>query len=242
MSKPPQPNQPPQPFLFPRDYSFPPFFTRQTNLTTHHAQLTKWADLVLAYCRHHRIFKLSLSGTTGTTGTTPDPTTTTTTDTLTGTTSLGDNGTLTGTRDTTALFFNRRLNRRLSHADIREVIDFLRRDGRAEYVLPSSGSGSGNAASSLSLPLGVGGGGGVGGGAGVDGDGGDMAWIFWRTPEEWGSLVEGWVESTGQRGSVLTVYELVEGDGTRGSGMCFLFFLFFFYPISWVVFSHLRLE
>jgi ESCRT-II complex subunit VPS25 len=30
--------------------------------------------------------------------------------------------------------------------------------------------------------------------------------------------VEGWVESTGQKGSVLTLYELIEGDGTRGTG------------------------
>ncbi|KAK3292734.1 ESCRT-II complex subunit [Chaetomium fimeti] len=197
---------PSQPFLFPPDYSFPPFFTRQTNLTTHHAQLTKWASLVLAYCHHHRIFKLSLSGRTGTTGTT---TTTTPND----TTPPGDS-TNNGTRDTTPLFHNRRLNRGLSHADIREVIDFLRRDGRAEYVLPSSSSGNNstttNATSSVSLlPL--------GGSATDGGGGGDMAWIYWRTPEEWGSLVEGWVESTGQRGSVLTVYELVEGDGTRGS-------------------------
>ncbi|KLU92291.1 vacuolar protein-sorting-associated protein 25 [Magnaporthiopsis poae ATCC 64411] len=41
MAPPPAPG----PFAFPREYHFPPFFTRQTNLTTHHAQLTKWASL-----------------------------------------------------------------------------------------------------------------------------------------------------------------------------------------------------
>jgi ESCRT-II complex subunit VPS25 len=159
------------PFPFPREYSFPPFFTRQTNLTTHHAQLIKWAALVLAYCRHHRLFKLSLSSAIS------DPlatstTTATTTDTHT---------------DTTDLFYNRQLNRRLSLADAREVLDFLRRDGRAE---PVDGTTTG-----------------------------DVVWVYWRTPEEWAGLVEAWVDETAQRGGVLTLYELREGDATRGAGM-----------------------
>lgn len=160
------------PFPFPREYAFPPFFTRQTNLTTHHAQLTKWAALVLAYCRHHRLFKLSLSSAIS------DPlSSTTTTDPL----STPDTATATD------LFHNRALNRRLSLADAREVLDFLRRDGRAE---PVDGSG-----------------------------GGDVVWVYWRTPEEWAGLVEGWVDETAQRGGVLTLYELREGDATRGAGM-----------------------
>ncbi|KAL2162030.1 hypothetical protein VTH06DRAFT_7815 [Thermothelomyces fergusii] len=192
------PSSPLSSFTFPPEYSFPPFFTRQTNLTTRHAQLTKWASLVLAYCRHHRIFKLSLSG---------DPTTTTTTTTSTSsssapeTTAADGRGTAAAAAaagagaagpDTGELFHNRRINRRLSLADIREVIDFLRRDGRAEYVTAGAGAGAAEG-------------------------GGDVAWIYWRTPEEWASLVDGWVDATGQRGSVLTVYELVEGEGTRGS-------------------------
>lgn len=160
------------PFPFPREYSFPPFFTRQTNLTTHHAQLTKWAALVLSYCRHHRLFKLSLSSAIS------DPLTTSTSDPLSSTTT-----------DTTAtdLFHNRALNRRLSLADAREVLDFLRRDGRAE---PVDGNGAG-----------------------------DVVWVYWRTPEEWAGLVEAWVDETAQRGGVLTLYELREGDATRGAGM-----------------------
>lgn len=169
----------PQPFLFPPEYSFPPFFTLQTNLTTQHAQLTKWASLVLSYCRHHRIFKLSLSG-TGTTTSSPSITSPTPTTEV----------------DTTALFHNARLNRRLALSDIRAVINFLRKDGRAEYITSGGSSSSGA----------------------EDGAGGDLVWIYWRTPEEWAALVEGWVDGTGQKGSVLTVYELVEGDGTRGTG------------------------
>lgn len=138
-------------FHFPREYHFPPFFTRQTNLTTHHAQRTKWSSLILAYARHHGLFRLALS-------------------------SAADSD----------LFYNRRLDRRLGPADIRDVVDYMRKDGRAEYV---------------------------GGG-----DSGDVVFLYWRKPDEWAALVERYVEDTGQKGSVLTVYELVEGDGTKGTG------------------------
>ncbi|OAQ97683.1 hypothetical protein LLEC1_07335 [Akanthomyces lecanii] len=40
---------------------------------------------------------------------------------------------------------------------------------------------------------------------------------FPQEPEEWASLVEAYVEDTAQKGSVLTVYELSEGDGTRST-------------------------
>lgn len=41
-------------------------------------------------------------------------------------------------------------------------------------------------------------------------------WLWWHTPEEWAGLLVAWVEKTGQRGSVLTFYELVEGEATEG--------------------------
>lgn len=156
------------PFEFPREYYFPPFFTRQTNLNTHHAQLVKWSALVLAYCQHHRIFKLPLSPTTSTTSTSTSTTST-------------SNAT------TEDIFFNRKLNRRLALADVRELVDFMKKDGRADYV----GDG--------------------------EGAGGDVVWVYWRTPEEWAALVEAWVDETAQKGTVLTLYELTEGEGTRGT-------------------------
>ncbi|KAL1875835.1 hypothetical protein Daus18300_003026 [Diaporthe australafricana] len=157
-------------FEFPREYYFPPFFTRQTNLNTHHAQLVKWSSLVLAYCQHHRLFKLSLSPTAGG--------------------SSNPNGTASGSAED--IFHNKRLNRRLALADVREVIDFMRKDGRAEYV--GGGEGAGGAMA-----------------------GGDVVWVYWRTPEEWAALVEGWVDETAQKGTVLTLYELTEGEATRGT-------------------------
>lgn len=158
-------------FEFPREYYFPPFFTRQTNLNTHHAQLVKWSALVLSYCQHHRIFKLPLSPTS----------------TSTNSTSTAPGGSTATAED---IFFNRKLNRRLALADVREVIDFMKKDGRAEYVGESEGAGTG----------------------------GDVVWVYWRTPEEWAALVEAWVDETAQKGTVLTLYELTEGEGTRGTG------------------------
>lgn len=143
------------PFEFPREYWFPPFFTRQTNLTTHHSQLEKWGALVLAYCAHRRLYRLALSAPAA-----------------------------------EELFHNRRLGRRLAPADAREVLDHLRKEGRAE---PLSGSGGG--------PDGL----------------ADEAWIYWKTPDEWAREVEAWVDQTAQKGTVLTLYELTEGEDTRGA-------------------------
>jgi ESCRT-II complex subunit VPS25 len=42
-------------------------------------------------------------------------------------------------------------------------------------------------------------------------------WVWWRKPEEWADIIYAWVEGTGQKGSVLTVWEISQGDGSRGS-------------------------
>ncbi|KAJ5899120.1 hypothetical protein N7495_003864 [Penicillium taxi] len=42
-----------------------------------------------------------------------------------------------------------------------------------------------------------------------------VAWIWWRRPEEWADAIGDWIDETGQRGAVLTVYELVEGETTE---------------------------
>ncbi|KAL8392202.1 hypothetical protein RB595_002408 [Gaeumannomyces hyphopodioides] len=208
----------PGPFAFPREYHFPPFFTRQTNLTTHHAQLTKWAALVLAYCRHHRIYRLSLSSAAAAAAgpasalpaapargenyyydnddsDAPPPSPSAAPASASAPAPAG--GATTGTAE--ELFHNRRLNRRLAPADVREVIDFMRKDGRAEYVGREKDAGAGA----------------TGGGGG--GGGGDVVWIHWRKPDEWAALIEAWVDETAQKGTVLTLYELVEGDGTLGT-------------------------
>ena len=47
-----------------------------------------------------------------------------------------------------------------------------------------------------------------------EGEGG-RAWIFWRTPQEWAGALEEWVDRTGQKGTVLTLYEITEGDASQ---------------------------
>ncbi|KAI1132907.1 ESCRT-II complex subunit-domain-containing protein [Nemania abortiva] len=92
---------------------------------------------------------------------------------------------------TAELFHNRRIDRRLALADAREVLEFMQRDGRAEFVAARGG--------------------------GDDDEGGDVAWIYWRTPDEWAALVEAWVDETAQKGTVLTLYELSQGEATIGT-------------------------
>lgn len=229
-------------FSFPREYGFPPFFTRQVNQATLRAQLTKWSALVLAYCRHYRVFKLNLSGVVVPTA---------------GSASSSSGGGADGSDAAAAasaaaalktaegrtygdgeLFHNRVLSRRLSPDFARELFDFMRRDGRAEWYggggagSGSSGAGAGAGASTTSVatsgaagsttPAGVGGGGSTGapsgGKAAPPADGNEVVWVYWKTPDEWAAAVEAWVEETGHKGAVMTLYELVEGDGTRGTG------------------------
>ena len=45
-----------------------------------------------------------------------------------------------------------------------------------------------------------------------------VAWIWWRRPEEWADVIADWVEGTGQRGAVLTVYELIQGEAAASQG------------------------
>ncbi|KAF2460930.1 ESCRT-II complex component [Lineolata rhizophorae] len=147
-------------FAFPPHYSFPPFFTLQPALTTRASQLHSWSQLIQAYCRHRRLFALSLVDAVD-----------------------------------TDLFCNAALGRRLSLRDAREVIAWMcGKEGgeRAEWI------GAGNAAK------------------GKEGAEARAAcWVFWRRPEEWAGVIEGWVDATGQKNTVLTLYELLESDATK---------------------------
>ena len=40
--------------------------------------------------------------------------------------------------------------------------------------------------------------------------------VFWKRPEEWADEIWAWVEGRGLRGSVVTVWEMREGEGGRG--------------------------
>ncbi|GAM83574.1 hypothetical protein ANO11243_015620 [Dothideomycetidae sp. 11243] len=90
------------------------------------------------------------------------------------------------------LFHNNQVSRRLDQRSAQRVIDWMASaEGgrRAEWcaLSPTSKKSHG-------------------------GDGKSAAWIYWRRPEEWADLLYAWVDGTGQRGSVLTIYELREGE------------------------------
>ncbi|KAJ6014652.1 ESCRT-II complex Vps25 subunit N-terminal winged helix, partial [Penicillium herquei] len=93
------------------------------------------------------------------------------------------------------LFHNAALRKRLDLREARDVIDWMvksEEEGgggrRAKWIDSSSSSGNQGPKS--------------------------VAWIWWRRPEEWADVIVDWVEGTGQKGAVLTVYELVQGEAT----------------------------
>lgn len=43
----------------------------------------------------------------------------------------------------------------------------------------------------------------------------NTCWVYWRSLGEWADTIYNWVDETGQKGAVLTVYELREGDAVK---------------------------
>ena len=135
-------------YVFPRAYHFPPFYTPQPNSLTRAAQLRQWSNFIQSYCRHHRIFKLSLIDAIE-----------------------------------SPLFNNVPLRKRIDIGEAKYIIDYMASkegDGRAEWTGPDK----------------------------------NFAWIWWRKPEEWADLMATWVDQIGQKGVVLTLYELTEGEAS----------------------------
>ncbi|KAI1174340.1 ESCRT-II complex subunit-domain-containing protein [Nemania sp. FL0916] len=89
-----------------------------------------------------------------------------------------------------SVFHNTRIGRKLSPADAHDVLLYMQRQGRAEFGADTGENG---------------------------GEGGETAWIYWRTPDEWAQRLETWIEETGQKGTVLTLYELTQGEGMLGT-------------------------
>ncbi|RMZ83824.1 hypothetical protein DV737_g1436, partial [Chaetothyriales sp. CBS 132003] len=106
--------------------------------------------LIQAYCRHHRIYSLTLVAALD-----------------------------------TPLFHNAAIRKRLSLQHAKDIVDFMASPAghtRAEWRGPDKAS----------------------------------AWIWWRAPDEWAELISAWVDESGQKNVVLTLYELVEGEATVG--------------------------
>jgi ESCRT-II complex subunit VPS25 len=87
------------------------------------------------------------------------------------------------------LFHNETINKRLSREDAREIVEFMRKEGQAEWVSGAKEGGDGE------------------------------FWVWWRTVEEWAGRIADWVDETAQKNTVLTLYELTESEATLSQGM-----------------------
>jgi ESCRT-II complex subunit VPS25 len=85
------------------------------------------------------------------------------------------------------LFTNSTLNRRLALPDIRAILEYMSTTEGGKRI------------------------------EWIDTKTKGKCWVWWRTPDEWADVVYTWVDGTGQKGSVLTVWELSQGDGAKGS-------------------------
>ncbi|KDN40780.1 ESCRT-II complex, vps25 subunit [Tilletiaria anomala UBC 951] len=84
------------------------------------------------------------------------------------------------------LFYNREIDRRISALFVKALLARLVRQGSAAW--DATGGKKGKTEQNT------------------------RAIIYWRKPEEWGELIYSWVKETGQNKSILTFFELTEGD------------------------------
>lgn len=92
------------------------------------------------------------------------------------------------------LFRNSTIQRELNSDSIRQIFKALVDQGSANWdpALPATKS---NSKSSANKPILA-----------------DRILVFWRKPEEWGEQIFNWISTTGQNGSIMTFFELTEGD------------------------------
>lgn len=69
----------------------------------------------------------------------------------------------------TDLFWNKNINRRLERKDVDAIVGFMRKEGRADFVGSEKKGRVGKE------------------------EEGSVVWVWWRTVEEWGALIEEWV-------------------------------------------------
>ncbi|WFD29942.1 hypothetical protein MSPP1_000956 [Malassezia sp. CBS 17886] len=115
---------------------------------------------------------------------------------------------------TSDLFCDRDLDRALSPTTLQVIFARMVQQGRAVYEPPLPRSVKPPHAGSvpvdhrtqaLSVQA-------AAAGAVPTGVPGSVVLVLWRTPDEWGTLLYNWICDTGQNQSVLTWYELTQGD------------------------------
>ncbi|KAK9450361.1 ESCRT-II complex subunit-domain-containing protein [Limtongia smithiae] len=83
------------------------------------------------------------------------------------------------------LFHNKELNRALKLETCKEVLEHMVKKGDAEWVSGTDRSSAGKTTSAV---------------------------IYWRRPEEWANIISDWIDLTGQKNAILTMYEISDGD------------------------------
>lgn len=105
------------------------------------------------------------------------------------------------------LFRNKALDRSLSADAQRTVFGALVEQGAAAWD-PPLGKAAARVAAAAAGPDGGGSGAALG----------NRILVFWRRPEAWGELIYAWISGTGQNGSIMTFFELTEGDLVQDQG------------------------
>ena len=98
-----------------------------------------------------------------------------------------------------SLFANRMIQRSLSSESIRQVLTDLVEHKQAAWEDQLTGVKSKSSSS-----------------AGANGNA--KAYIYWKTPAQWGDAIYDWVIATGQNKSIMTLFELNQGDLVQGQG------------------------
>ncbi|SPO29559.1 related to VPS25 - vacuolar protein sorting [Ustilago trichophora] len=96
-----------------------------------------------------------------------------------------------------SLFANQAIQRALSPESIRQVLADLVEHKQAaweEHLTPASAKTKGTNSGNVS----------------------PKAYIYWKTPAQWGDAIYEWVMATGQNKSIMTLFELTEGDLVHG--------------------------
>ena len=86
------------------------------------------------------------------------------------------------------LFANSLINRRMQLGNAKLVLQYVVDQKRAEWITPLNKKDKESQQ--------------------------EEAWIWWKSPEEWAQHIGDWIQETGQRNTVLTFYELLEGEDT----------------------------
>ncbi|RUP36178.1 putative vacuolar protein-sorting-associated protein [Jimgerdemannia flammicorona] len=160
---------------------FPHFRRAQPTLSTWQNQSSLWASIILAYYRHHRLYRLELNETVG---------------------------------SGSELFENPRIKRRLPLEALQVIIDDMSTPNFPHHItltiLPKIrnpiigaheiGTAEWDVAGATGRQLQK-----------------TQCFIYWRKPEEWANYISSWVSDNGMNNSILTLYEIANGDNTEGT-------------------------